>query len=215
MASRTIANIVDFVQYIVRKEKGVYLLPSQCTANLDVGQMDCFSEWFKPYGANQEIHDALRPFRTYVQFTSSAAGFVTFASDYLHLLGQPFTVTGSTVNRIDFVNEDELPFALTSQLRPVTTSYPIAVDTATGFSIYPQSTQTGFYTYLRRPATPVYGFSQVGRVITYDSATSTQLEWSDVYINNIIAKSLRYVGINMDEQGVSQFADQYNKETQP
>jgi len=177
--------------------------------------MDCYEEWFKPYGANQEIHDALRPFRVYQQFTSSSAGFVTFPSDYLHLLGQPFTVTGSTVNRISFVNEDELPFALTSQLRPVTTSYPIAVDTATGFSIYPQSTQTGFYNYLRRPATPVYAYSQVGRVISYDSAASTQLEWSDVYINNIIARSLRYVGINMDENGISQFAEQYSKENQP
>lgn len=215
MAIRNIGNIVDFIQYVCRKERGIFITPSQSTTNLDVAQMDCFAEWFKGYGANQEIHDALRPFRVYQQFTSSSAGFVTFPSDYLHLLGQPFTVTGSTVNRIDFVNEDELPFALTSQLRAVTTGYPIAVDTATGFSIYPQLTQTGFYTYLKRPDTPVYGFTQVGRVITYDSATSTQLEWSDSYINAIIAQSLKYVGINMDEQGISVFAEQYKQSLQP
>lgn len=211
--ARNISNIVDFIQYLVRKERGVYISPSECTTNLDAAQLDLFEELFKEYGANQIIHDGLRPFRVYQIFTSSSAGFVTYESNYLHLLGQPWTVTGSTVNRVDFVNEDELPFALTSALRPVTTSYPIAVDTATGFSIYPQSTQLGAYYYLKRPATPVYGYTQVGRVITYDSATSTQLEWTDIYINNIIARSLRYVGINMDERAISDFANEYEQQT--
>jgi hypothetical protein len=211
--ARNISTLYDFYQYILRKERGVFQSPAQFTTNLDAGQLDCFEEWFKPYGANQEIHDALRPFRTYQPFTSSSAGFVTFPSDYLHLLGQPFTVTGSTVNRIDFLNEDELPFALTSQLRPVTTAYPVAVDTSTGFSIYPQSTQTGAYFYLRRPATPVYGYTQSGRTITYNSATSTQLEWNEIYWNNILAKALKYAGVNMDEDGIYKYAEMYNQET--
>jgi len=212
---RNINDYYNFYLYVCRKERGTFVTPTQFTQNLDAGQLDCFEEWFKPYGANQEIHDALRPFRVYQIFTSNAAGFVTYQSDYFHLLGQPFTVTGSTVNRIEFLNEDELPFALTSQLRPVTTAYPIAVDTSTGFSIYPQTTQTGAYFYLRRPATPVLSFTQVGRVITYDSATSVQLEWNEVYINNILAKALKYAGINMNEQGILQYAEAYNNETKP
>jgi hypothetical protein len=212
--ARNLDDISTFIRYIVRKEKGVYLTYPQITANLDAGQLDCFADWFKPYGVNQEIHDALRPFRVYQPYTSDAAGMVTFPDDYQHLLGQPFTVFGSTVNRVEFLNESELPFALTSQLRAVSNSYPVAVDTSNGFSIYPQSTQTGAYFYLRRPLTPVYGFTQVGRVVTYDQNTSVQLEWSDVYINNIIARSLFYAGINMDEAAVYQFAQQYAKETE-
>lgn len=211
--ARNISDIVNFIQYLVRKERGIFLLPSQATANLDAAQMDCIAEWFEPYGETQKLHDALRPIRVYYQFTSNGAGFVTFPSDYLHILGSPFTVTGSTVNEISFVQESELPFAIKSQLRPVSTSYPIAVDTATGFSIYPQTTQIGFFNYLRRPATPVYGYSQAGRTITYDPDTSTQLEFSDVYINAIIARSLKFVGINMDEQGISQFAEIYSEQT--
>lgn len=211
--ARSISDLYTFYLYIVRKERGVFVTPAQFTANLDAGQMDCFEEWFKPYGENQEIHDALRPFRVYQQFTSSSSGFVTYPDGYMHLLGTPFTVTGSTVNTVKFVNEDELSFALTSQLRAVTTAYPIAVDSNTGFSIYPQSQQTGAYFYLRRPIAPIYGFSQVGRVITYNSATSVQLEWNEIYINNIIAKSLRYAGINMNDEGVAKFAEIYNQET--
>lgn len=211
---RSINDLYNFYQYVVRKERGVFVTIPQFNANMDGGQMDAFMEYFKGYGENQEVHDALRVFKVYQPFTSSAAGFVTYPSNYFHLLGSPFTVTGSTVNTLKFVNEDELSFALTSQLRAVTTAYPIGVDTSTGFSIYPQSTQSGAYFYLRRPATPVLAYTQSGRTITYDSANSVQLEWGETYWNNILAKALRYSGVNMDEKGISDFAEMYNKETQ-
>lgn len=213
--ARNINDLYNFYRYIVRKERGVFITIPQFSANMDTGQMDAFEEWFKLYGANQEIHDALRPFRVYQPFTSSSAGFVTYEDDYLHLLGQPFTVTGSTVNRIEFVNEDELPFALTSQQRAVSTTYPIAVDTSSGFSIYPQSTQIGAYFYLRRPATPELVVTTVDRTVTYDSAASTQLEWADSYVNFILAKALVYAGVNMSEESIYNFSESYKNELKP
>lgn len=211
--ARSVDDIYNFMRYIVRKERGVFLTTDEAMQALDNGQMTAYAEYFSQYGQNQTIHDAIRPFRIYLQFTSNTAGMVTFPADYLNMVGNPFTVTGSTVNTIKFVNEDELSFALTSQLRPVTNSYPIAVDTVDGFSIYPQQTQIGFMWYMKRPATPVYGVTEVGRVVTYDANTSTQLEWEDQYINNIIAKALKFVGVNMGEADVYNFADQYNKES--
>jgi len=212
--ARTINDLYNFYQYIVRKERGVFVSISQFTSNMDAGQMDAFLEYFKGYGVNQEIHDALRVFKVYQSFTSDGSGYVTYPSNYFHLLGNPFTLAGSTVNTLKFVNEDELSFALTSQQRAVTNTYPIAVDTSTGFSIYPQATQIGAYFYLRRPAAPVLAYTQSGRTITYNSAGSTQLEWEEIYWNNILAKALRYAGVNMNEQGISEFAQQYNSETQ-
>lgn len=211
--ARTINDIYNFTLYLVRKERGVFLSPSSFNANLNAGQLDAVQEWFAPYGEDQNLHDALRPIRVYYQFTSDAAGFVTFPTNYIHLLGQPFTVTGSTVNKVEFLNEDELPFRLTSQLRPVNNSYPIAVDTNVGFSIYPQSLQIGFFNYLRLPNAPVFAYTQVGRTITYDPLTSVQVDFLDIYVNNIIAKSLRYAGINMNEKEVSQFAEVYSQTT--
>jgi hypothetical protein len=212
--ARTINDLYNLYQFILRKERGVFITFSQFTQNLDAAQLDLVTELFKGYGENQIIHDGLRPFRVYQPFTSDVSGFVTFQSNFLHPLGNPFSVFGSTVTTIKMVNEDELSFALTSQLRPVTNAYPIAVDTSNGFSIYPQSTQTGAYWYLRRPATPVYGFTQVGRVVTYDPATSTQLEWDENYWNNILAKALLFSGVNMDEDGILKFAQTYNQQSE-
>jgi len=208
-----INDVYNFLVFIVRKERGVFITIPEAMQTIDNAQLEATEDWFSQYGVTQIIHDAIRKLRSQVQFTSTSDGQVAFASDYLHMIGNPYTVTGSTINAVRFVNEDELPFALTSQLRPVSTSKPIAKDTSVGFQIYPQSTQTGFYNYLRRPATPVLGYTQAGRTITYNPNTSTQLEFTDVYINNIIARALKFWGINMAEQDIQQFAQLQTQET--
>lgn len=208
-----INDVYNFLVFIVRKERGVFITIPEAMQTIDNAQLEATEDWFSQYGVTQIIHDAIRKLRSQVQFTSTSDGQAAFASDYLHMIGNPYTVTGSTINAVRFVNEDELPFALTSQLRPVSTSKPIAKDTSVGFQIYPQSTQTGFYNYLRRPATPVLGYTQTGRTITYNPNTSVQLEFTDVYINNIIARALKFWGINMAEQDIQQFAQLQTQET--
>ncbi len=208
-----INDVYNFLTFIVRKERGVFITIPEAMQTLDNAQLEATEDWFAGYGATQILHDAIRKLRTQVQFTSASDGMVSFASDYLHMIGNPYTVTGSTVNAVRFVNEDELPYALTSQLRPVSTSKPIAKDSSVGFQLYPQSAQTGFYNYLRRPNTPVLGYTQSGRTITYDANTSTQLEFTDVYINNILSRALKFWGINMAEQDIQQFAQLQTQET--
>ena len=206
-------EIYNFMVFIVRKERGVFVTISEFESTLDNAQIEATSGWFELYGITQKIHDAIRKLRSQVQFTSASDGQVNFASDYLHMIGGAYTVTGSTINTIRFVNENEVSLSLKSQLRPVSTSLPIAKDTATGYKIYPQVTQIGYYNYLRRPVKPVFGYTTSGRTITYDSATSTQLEFTDVYINNIISIALKFWGINMAEQDIQAFAQNQTQET--
>jgi hypothetical protein len=208
-----INDVYNFLTFIVRKERGVFITIPEAMQTLDNAQIEATEDWFAGYGATQILHDAIRKLRSQVQFTSASDGMVSFPSDYLHMIGNPYTVTGSTVNAVRFVNEDELPYALTSQLRPVSASKPIAKDSSVGFQLYPQFLQTGFYNYLRRPNTPVLGYTQSGRTITYNPSTSTQLEFTDVYINNIIARALKFYGINMAEQDIQQFAQIQTQET--
>jgi hypothetical protein len=213
MANRDINSLYELFRDIVRKERSVFIKIPQFNTYMDSGQLDAVEEWFAPYGDTQRLHDALRKLRVYLPFTSDYAGFVNFPSDYLHLIGNPFTVTGSTTNQIKFVNEAEFAFAIRSKGRPVTNSYPIAIDTSSGFSIYPQQEQVGYLWYLKRPATIKLAYTQLGRTVTYDPAGSVQPDFSDAYLNNILAKALRYAGVYIDEQGVSDFANQYNQET--
>lgn len=213
--ARNISNLYDFYLYILRKERGSFVNPNQFSSNLNAGQLDAFQEYFLPYGGTQILHDGLKPFRVYHQFTSNAAGFVVYPDECEHILGAAFTVTGSTVNEITFVNDNEWVFAINSQLRPVSLSKPIALDTNVGFSLYPQSLQIGFFNYLKLPAVPVYAYTQVGRQITYDPVNSVQLEWADSYVNNVLAKALVYAGVNMNEKDIIAYAENYNQQTKP
>lgn len=208
-----INDIYNQMLFIVRKERGVFVTVNEAMQTLDNAQLEAVEEWFSTYGTTQIIHDAIRKLRVQKSFTSDSTGLVTFDSDYLHLIGGAYTVSGSTINNVRFLNEDELALALKSQLRVVSTSNPIAIDASVGFRLYPAATQSGFYNYLRRPATPVLGYTQSGRTITYNPSTSTQLEFTDVYINNIISRALKFWGINMAEQDIQQFAQIQTQET--
>lgn len=208
-----INDIYNQMLFIVRKERGVFVTVNEAMQTLDNAQLEATEEWFSTYGATQIIHDAIRKLRVQKSFTSDSTGLVTFDADYLHLIGGAYTVSGSTINNVRFLNEDELALALKSQLRAVSTSNPIAIDASVGFRLYPAATQSGFYNYLRRPAAPVLGYTQSGRTITYDPNTSTQLEFTDVYINNIISRALKFWGINMAEQDIQQFAQIQTQET--
>ena len=208
-----INDIYNQMLFIVRKERGVFVTTNEAMQTLDNAQLEAVEEWFSAYGTTQIIHDAIRKLRVQKSFTSDSTGLVTFDSDYLHLIGGAYTVSGSTINNVRFLNEDELALALKSQLRVVSASNPIAIDASVGFRLYPAATQSGFYNYLRRPVTPVLGYTQSGRTITYDPGTSTQLEFTDVYINNIISRALKFWGINMAEQDIQQFAQIQTQET--
>jgi hypothetical protein len=208
-----INDIYNQMLFIVRKERGVFVTVDEAMQTLDNAQLEAVEEWFSTYGTTQIIHDAIRKLRVQKSFTSDSTGLVTFDADYLHLIGGAYTVSGSSINNVRFLNEDELALALKSQLRAVSTSNPIAIDASVGFRLYPAATQSGFYNYLRRPATPVLGYTQAGRTITYNSGTSTQLEFTDVYINNIISRALKFWGINMAEQDIQQFAQIQTQET--
>jgi hypothetical protein len=208
-----INDVYNQMIFIVRKERGVFVTIPEAMQTLDNAQLEAVEEWFSTYGTTQIIHDAIRELRVQKSFTSDSTGLVTFDADYLHLIGGAYTVSGSTINNVRFLNEDELALALKSQLRPVSTSNPIAIDASVGFRLYPAATQSGFYNYLRRPATPVLGYTPSGRNITYDPNTSTQLEFTDVYINNIMSRALKFWGINMAEQDIQQFAQIQTQET--
>lgn len=208
-----INDIYNQMLFIVRKERGVFVTVNEAMQTLDNAQLEAVEDWFSTYGTTQIIHDAIRKLRVQKSFTSDSTGLVTFDSDYLHLIGGAYTVSGSTINNVRFLNEDELALALKSQLRAVSTSNPIAIDASVGFRLYPAATQSGFYNYLKRPATPVLGYTQSGRTITYNPGTSTQLEFTDVYINNIISRALKFWSINMAEQDIQQFAQIQTQET--
>lgn len=224
MAARNISNIYDLVDYIVRKNRGVFINPSEFDESMGAANLEAFEYyWELSYKDDQDLHDSLQPFKVLrQQFQSAADGLVTHPSNFVHLFPGVFSIYGSTLCPCQFLDNEQIPDATTNQLRPVSLSNPIAEvasipnqsTTTLGFQMYPMTTQIGFYSYLRLPNQPHYGYVQVNRTITYDPLTSVQIEFTDVYVNNIISRALKYFGISMGEAEIEKFAQAQTQQTQ-
>jgi hypothetical protein len=197
-------------------------LPSQVQASL--------------YGESQRIDDALSLFKARHTFTGggspvniTSGGVVTMPSNYMHLISMYTTVFNATLSRnvysgVQVLNEEELIERLESQVIPVSVDDPIAIMNASNqIQLFPEQAQSGGVYYFRRPVAPRFGYSQSGRTVTYnplayDPSTqptgSTQLEWRDYDVNNIISIALSYYGLNLSSQEVMQFAQVKTQEGQ-
>jgi hypothetical protein len=124
-------------------------------------------------------------------------------------------VLGNSKQRqIEVLKEDELPSRLNSQIIPVTTYDPVGYFVSGwDLQLYPQSTQSGVLFYLKRPAAPVFAYTLISaRVIVYNQGASTQLEWSDPYVEKILLKALQTIGINAGEADIEQWAQSQNQQ---
>ena len=179
---------------------------------LDVGQMGLYSDLKPKYATSQLSKDALSPFRETYNFTTQVSGYVIVPdTTYLDLLDLQiyFQVSNRTIYYpVPMLNEDVRAERLNSQIEPVTITSPIGEQTAPRtFRLYPVGAYNGNVTYLRRPVKPVFDYSVIsGRVIVYNSGTSTQLEWRDTEIPSLIIKALEVAGINLRAEDISAFS---------
>ena len=211
----TIKEVVDFLNFFINKSTGAWYTIPECLSVLDRGQLSLFEDLKPRASTSQNIKDALAPFRATYNFTptTTVSGYIVIPSnsDYLNLLDVQisYAISNRTIYAgVAMVNEDERANRLNSQIDPVTVTSPIGEIVAPRYiRLYPTSGYTGTVTYYRRPVKPVYAYTVIsGRVIVYDEANSTQLEWSETWINSLIAKSLATIGINLSDDQLTQYA---------
>lgn len=221
-----INDVHKTILYFVNKEQNAFITPAEIDLVLDKAQLVLFNQYHtnpklpsnvqaKNYGDSQRIDDALSAFKSKYTFTSltSPSGVVTLPADYMHLISLFTTVYNAQLGRnvyssVQVMNEEELIERLESQVIPVNADDPVAImNSQNRIQLFPEAPATGGVYYFRRPAVPVFGYTQSGRTITYNPLTSTQLEWRDADIMNIIVIALSYYGLNMSSEMIAQFAN--------
>lgn len=207
----TIKEIHDLFNLLADKEAGAYFPPGDIDKFLDRGQIWLFNEYLPLYAESAEIDAALTPFKDKVDYSTNSSGAYTIASNrnYVRLRSINVSVVHSTYGTqrhdVKIMKDDELANRLKSQLLAPSASNPVGEEVGTGsFIIYPAATHAGTIRFFRRPAAPVFGYTQVGRVITYNSGTSTQLEWTEPYQNKVVLRALHLAGINLNDQQLQQ-----------
>lgn len=210
----------EFLNFWINKFQGSYYSPEELDEIIDRGQMALFAELRPIYATSQRIQDALAPFLAEYDFTptQTISGTIVIPSNsnFLSLLDVyvSFGISNRTVySAVRILNKNERANALNSQTDPVTITSPIGEVIASRYvRLWPAAGYTGKLTYFRRPVKPNFVYTTVsGRVIVYQAAESTQLEWPEDWQNSVLLKALSSIGLNMSEQDIIQWAELRNQ----
>lgn len=192
----------------INKFQGSFYSPEELDAIVDMGQMSYYKDCFVKYGTGQRLTDALANFKKKPTFTTNSSGLLSTPVDYMNLI-DIIPMVGIQPVECPVLNEDEITYRRKSQVIPNTTSNPFAeIVAGWDYQLYPMVAQSGVFSYFSRPPKPFFKYTIVsGRVIVYDQAGSTQLGWPDDEIQPLLIWTLQSIGINLDDQEVSQFAE--------
>lgn len=211
----------QFLNFLINKTFGSYYTPPELDLIVDRAQQAVYNDYYIEFGKSQRLNDALAPFKRTFLFTnaSSPGGLISVPTDYQHLLNVYTIIQNAATNLpqnrpAPILNEDEKVARDNSQIYPpsLTDPYGIIVENW-NIQLFPAVPQAGVVYYLTTPAAPVYAYSTVsGRVIVYNQGGSTQLQWSIKDIATILVKALSFIGINIRETEVIQYAEQKDME---
>lgn len=206
-----------FLQFIINKEQGAFFPYPELDMVVDRAQMSYYNDEYIKFGASQRLNDALSPFKREFQFTnaSSPTGLILLPDAYQNLLSVHTVVqdarTGLPRNRpVPILNEDEKVARDNSQIYAPSLWDPYAMIAQNwDIQLYPKVPMAGTVFYLTRPPAPLYAYNIVsGRVPVYDPVNSVQLGWAEKDVDSILIKALSYLGINVSEQAIVQYAEQ-------
>lgn len=206
----------NFLNFWINKYTGAWYSPEELDDITDRGQISYYSDLQPKYATSQRVKDILSPFRNSYPFTTidTPNGVITIPTNlnYLDLLDCYITIRVSGVIvqyfPIEMVNEDERIYRLNSQIDPVTITSPFGEFIGKGIiQLWPQQPNEGVVNFLRRPVKPNFVYTVIsGRVIVYNNAASTQLEWRETDQNAILLKTLSSMGINLSDVEIQQYA---------
>jgi len=229
-----INDLYKFVQFISNKEQSGYVKPSEFNMAVDRAQMQLFMERYNnpaeyqpgrpiprvSYQQTQKISDDLRPFiKKSVKTLASGKLLWSTLNDYIHIssLRVNYNSTnncGETTTKkkgVKVVDDAELSTYLDSSLLKPTDRYPIAAIYNGYLQLYPETINKLEITYLSRPQRPSDGqfwkYSISNDLPVYNSSASTNLAWSDELFNEIAIRVLSFIGINLRETVLSQYAE--------
>jgi hypothetical protein len=209
------------LNFFINKQQGVFYAPEVLDGFVDRSQQSLYDDYYPQYGTSERMRDALAPFKTkkLITLADNPGGFILYPDDIPNglmglqdILDFEGIVTDSSglthPVKCPFLNEDERTDRINSQVIPLSPSFPFVETMDDGFQLYPKQPQVGTLTYLRRPKPPFFKYTLVsGRVVVYDQAGSTQLEWFDKDQNSIIIKALEMAGVNISEADILQYAE--------
>ena len=217
----TIDQVYKFIDFTIKKSNaGGYLTPDEFNLIINRAQIQYFNKLYgnqndyrydRPvpkiaYAITEKISNSLSVFLSdSTTLTIDANGQVNIPNDLFQTVSLTKTISGIDYE-ITRVEQDRVANNLTSAYDAPDTEFPIYTQLRTKFQFYPKNLGSANLYYLKQPTDMVWAYTIVSQRPQYDAANSVQPLWKDMDMNEIIYIALSYVGINLKDGEVSQFA---------
>ncbi len=215
----TINENFSLVKFIIKKNMNGDITPSQFSLLINASQNEYLAfllgepEQYQPgrpiprvgLGNNEVLMQKLSPLiSSPTTLTVDGSGKAPYPTGYI-MTNAMFDANNK---KIKWVQQNALPSYLESTIDPVATN-PIFLLENGNFQFYPLSLGTAKISYVQKPTAAVWGYTtDVNGRPDYDAGTSTDLVWADVDQMEIIARMLRKIGVSLQENQVSQYANE-------
>jgi hypothetical protein len=219
----TVQTAYNLIRYICNKSQGTYISPSDFNliinqasighVNFLIGEFQTYlpqrSEPRVMYSQNRNVRQRLTPFIYGKQLSVGGDGLAPYPDDYIQTDAM-WSIYGN--RKVRYAPQNKLDSMVNSTIDPVATKPVFAIED-NGFRFYPNDIGAAKLSYVRMPRQIVWAnvyanvYGQNNRP-TYDPANSVDPEWDDVEMMEIIGKALRMVGVNLQANEISQYAQE-------
>ena len=212
-------------QDILNKNQNGYLPPDTFNLLINQGQisfLDYLLGEFQQYqyqkaqprvqfSQNQTVRQRLSPLIYGYLLHVDGTGFSPYPGDYQQ---DDAMWTYYGFQKIKYVEQNQLRSYYNSRIDPYQTN-PFYLIEDIGFRFYPQSIGFAQLNYVRTPPQIVWGYTLDGNGRpVYNPATSVQPIWYETDLLEILARLLRMVGVSLQINEVSQYAEEIKNKGQ-
>ena len=157
------------------------------------------------FGQNAVIRQRLTPIIYGYNLTIDNTGFSPYPGDFLQ---QDAMWSFYGYDRVREVQQQYF-YSIYNSVIDRIPSWPVYMLEWDGFRFFPNSLGKAKLSYVRNPPDMIWGYTLNGNGIpVYNPATSTQPVWGDATILDIIVRALRIVGVNLQYNDVSAYANE-------
>lgn len=213
----SIDEMKNFVFFVANKsQQGVNPTVDNFNLAADRAVWDETEEAYKKWQLDQNSTDELSYLLKKVSLQVDKGGKASYPSDYLHTSSIRYNwkvkdkSCGEYITKpqeVDQLNDAELGNRLASSIVYPSKRYPAMSYGSDYMQFYPIDLGYVDFTYLREPAKPEWVFTVVNGRPVYDSANSVNIEAPKEIFTKIAMRILSYLGVNIREPQLIQYAE--------
>jgi hypothetical protein len=214
-------TVYSLINYITNKVQSGYISPDEFNLIINQSQFSYLSTFIRQFqqyqhgrpipkyqfGNNEITRQSITPFITNITLTIDGQGIVAYPNDYI--VTDTILTIGDGV--VKYVQQNQLSAFLKSKIDKIEDN-PIYVIENNRFKFYPNNIGSVKLSYIKKPNDIIWGYTiNVDGIPVYDINTSEDPEWDDLDMLEIISRALRMVGVNLQSNAVSQYANEITK----